>query len=236
MNRLFPLSILAVGLLAAPASPDAMATTGIMKCATPEGIAIYTDHACEPGAKAVPMPGQLLARIARDEARSPDATDGFDGDTLPVPRRRSVAAGCARTPTQLERDLRASIALGDVNRVAESYHWVGISTREGERVLDRLQRMAREPVVDTHYFDAAIPSSPLGVDAIQLASATPVPDRRGCCRCNSGGACKHRSSTWTSSATRAAISSSSEPAFRCIPSRARLARCDSDARCSRSAS
>jgi hypothetical protein len=179
MNRLFPLSILAVGLLAAPASPDAMATTGIMKCATPEGIAIYTDHACEPGAKAVPMPGQLLARIARDEARSPDATDGFGGDTLPVPRRRSVAAGCARTPTQLERDLRASIALGDVNRVAESYHWVGISTREGERVLDRLQRMAREPVVDTHYFDAAIPSSPLGVDAIQLASATPGPGPAG---------------------------------------------------------
>lgn len=179
MNRFFPLSILAVGLLAAPAAPDAMASTGIMKCATPDGIAIYTDHACKPGSKAVPMSGQLLTRIARDEARSPDAIDGFDADPLPASGRRSVAAGCARTPTQLEMDLRASIALGDVNRVAESYHWVGISTREGERVLDRLQRMAREPVVDTHYFDATIPSSPLGVDAIQVASTDPGPGPAG---------------------------------------------------------
>jgi hypothetical protein len=75
-------------------------------------------------------------------------------------------------------DLRASIALGDVNRVAESYHWVGLTTREGERVLDRLQRMAREPVADSHYFGAAI-ASPLDADAVEIASAGTGPGSAG---------------------------------------------------------
>ena len=170
MNRLFPLSILCVALLAAPASRDALATTGILKCANAEGTIAYGDHACVGGAKAVPISGELLARIAREEARSPGALDAGAGYSTAVPRRRSVSAGCARTPTQLQMDLRASIALGDVNRVAESYHWVGLSTREGERVLDRLQRLAREPVADTHYFDAVI-ASPLDPDAVEIASA-----------------------------------------------------------------
>jgi hypothetical protein len=170
MNRLIPLAVVSIVLLAVPAPPVAHATAGIMKCATPDGTTAYTDHACRPGSKAVPISGQLLTRIARDEARSPDAIDASAADATPVAMRRSVADGCARTPAQLQMDLRASIALGDVNRVAESYHWVGLSTREGERVLDRLQRMTREPVADAHYFDAAI-ASPLDADAVGIASA-----------------------------------------------------------------
>lgn len=171
MNRFIPLAAISVVLLAAiPVSPQAHATTGIMKCAMPDGSTVYSDRACHGGSKAVPMSGELLTRIARDEARSPDATDAIESDAIPVPGRRSVSAGCARSPAQLEMDLRASIALGDVNRVAESYHWVGLSTREGERVLDRLQRMTREPVADAHYFDATISSSPLGADAVEIAS------------------------------------------------------------------
>lgn len=181
MNRLVPVAALSVALLAAvPVSPPAHATTGIVKCAAPDGSVVYADHACAAyGAKTVPIAGELLTRIARDEARSPDATDSIGDDMVPVSARRSVAAGCARTPTQLAMDLRAAIALGDVNRVAESYHWVGLTTREGERVLDRLQRMAREPVADAHYFDANITSSPLGDDAIEIASAGPGPGLAG---------------------------------------------------------
>ena len=171
MNRLFPLSILAFGLLAAPAFRVAMATTGILKCTSADGIVSYGDHACPGGSKATPMAGDLLARIARDEARQPDAVNAMDTDAIPVSARRSVSGGCARTPTQLAMDLRAAIALADVNRVAESYHWVGLSTREGERILDRLQRLAGKPVTDVHYFDATISDSPFGVDAVQLASA-----------------------------------------------------------------
>jgi hypothetical protein len=180
MNRFIPLAAVSFAILAAaPASPVAHATTGIMKCATPDGTTVYTDHACKPGSKAVPISGQLLTRIARDEARSPDAVDAGYSDAIPVPGRRSVAAGCARTPTQLQMDLRASIALGDVNRIAESYHWVGLSTREGERVLDRLQRLAREPVADAHYFDASISSSSFGAEAIELASTDNGPGPAG---------------------------------------------------------
>jgi len=170
MNRFLPLSVLSVALLAVPASHGAMATTGIMKCAAADGATVYTDRACKPGSESMAMPGQLLTRIARDEAMHADDVDALDADAIPVEARRSVAAGCARTPAQLQMDLRASIALGDVNRVAESYHWVGLSTREGERVLDRLQRMTREPVADAHYFNASISSSPLGADAMEIAS------------------------------------------------------------------
>lgn len=178
MNRLIPFAVAFLALLAAvPAAPIAHATTGIMKCTTADGTVVYADRACAPGAKSAPIPGQLLARIARDEARHGDGGDPID-TAIPVPARRSVAAGCARTPAQLQMDLRASIALGDVNRVAESYHWVGLTTREGERVLDRLQRMAREPVADSHYFDAAI-ASPLDADAVEIASAGTGPGSAG---------------------------------------------------------
>ena len=182
MNRYVPLAAVSLALLAAaPVTPEARATTGIMKCVTADGSTVYTDHACTTGAKSVPMAGQLLTRIARDEARYPDAANAnaIDATAIPVTGRRSVAAGCARTPTQLQMDLRASIALGDVNRLAESYHWVGLSTREGERVLDRLQRMTREPVADAHYFDATISSSALGADAMELASADSGPGPAG---------------------------------------------------------
>jgi len=177
MNRFIPLAAVSVVLLAAiPVSPQAHATTGIMKCAMPDGSTVYSDRACQGGSKAVPISGELLTRISRDEAHS---TDAIESDAIPVPGRRSVSAGCARSPAQLEMDLRGSIALGDVNRVAESYHWVGLSTREGERVLDRLQRMTREPVADAHYFDATISSSPLGADAIEIASAGPASGSAG---------------------------------------------------------
>ena len=158
-------SVLAIVLLAAPASREAAATTGIMKCATADGSSVYTDHACRPGSRAVPISGELLTRIARDEARHP-GDDAPLADAVPLTGRRSVAGGCARTPTQLAMDLRASLALGDVNRVAESYHWAGMSTREGERVLDRLQHLVGRPVADIHYFDATISG------ATQFASAS----------------------------------------------------------------
>jgi len=170
MNKLLPVSVIAAALLAAPASREALATTGIMKCSSPDGSTTYSDHACQPGSRALPMPGDLLTRIAREEARSGDEGDVVESGAIPVSGRRSVASGCARTPTQLQMDLRASLGLGDVNRVAESYHWVGLSTREGERVLDRLQRIAGQPIADAHYFDAVI-ASPLDPEAVEIASA-----------------------------------------------------------------
>ena len=147
-------------LAALPAPMPVRAASAILRCQSPDGTLVYTDKACGAfGAKAAPMPGALLSRIYQDEARFDSDSDADAPAVLPPVERRSASRGCARTPTQLAMDLRGSLALGDVNRVAESYHWVGMSSRQGERTLDRLQRLIGKPVLDSHYFDAQIGAS-----------------------------------------------------------------------------
>lgn len=162
-------------LSAAPVAAPVHANSAVLRCQSSDGTLVYTDKACAVfGAIGLPMSSALLTRIARADGRTehqamdasadasaqvassvPDisATQGF-------PARRSSASGCARTPTQLAMDLRGSLALGDVNRVAESYHWVGMSSKQGERTLDRLQDLIGKPVIDSHYFDAQISMAP----------------------------------------------------------------------------
>jgi hypothetical protein len=157
-----PLATLAATLLlsAVSAAAPLHAASAILRCQSPDGKLVYTDKACGAfGAKAAPMPGALLSRIYQDEARFDSDSDADAPAVLPPVERRSASRGCARTPTQLAMDLRGSLALGDVNRVAESYHWVGMSSRQGERTLDRLQRLIGKPVLDSHYFDAQIGAS-----------------------------------------------------------------------------
>ena len=57
--------------------------------------------------------------------------------------RRSIRGGCARTTTQLAMDLRGAFALGDVNRIAESFHWVGMSQRGANETMKRLQSLSK---------------------------------------------------------------------------------------------
>jgi hypothetical protein len=166
-----PLATLAATLLLSvvPAAAPLHAASAILRCQSPDGTLVYTDKACGAfGAKAAPMPGALLSRIYQDEARFDSDSDADAPAVLPPVERRSASRGCARTPTQLAMDLRGSLALGDVNRVAESYHWVGMSSRQGERTLDRLQRLIGKPVLDSHYFDAQIGAS---VDGSELLAS-----------------------------------------------------------------
>jgi hypothetical protein len=154
--------------MAMPMPTPVEAASGIQRCQSPDGTLVYTDKACAVfGAKATPMSGELLTRIAHEEMLSAraDGTAGTVDAALPLDTgttasasvgRRSPASGCARTPTQLQMDLRGSFALGDVNRIAESYHWVGMSSKSGERTLDRLQRLVGRQVVDSQYYDARI--------------------------------------------------------------------------------
>src|SRR5690606_21216582 len=130
MNR-FPLLAAAMtfALAAAPAPGPAHATS-IQKCQSADGSIGYTDGSCKVfGQDSVPissrlidMPADTTVAIgypALDEAGAGVAMGSIGG-------RRSPADGCARTPTQLAMDLRASLDLGDVNRVAESYDWAGM--------------------------------------------------------------------------------------------------------------
>lgn len=163
----FVASVLATML---PVSQPVRAGSGIQRCVSADGSTVYTDRACGSlGAKAVPMRGELLGRIARDEAAYP--SEGRLADTNRTPpintvARRSPAAGCARTPTQLSMDVQGSFALHDVNRVAESYHWVGQSHRQAQQLMQRLDRLASQPLLDAHFFDAQI-----GPGGMQLADA-----------------------------------------------------------------
>ncbi len=161
MKTSFPLAAMLVLLVsAAPAVAPVQATTAIQRCASSDGSMVYTDKACSAlGAGNVAMPGALLTRIAHEETRFADTAG--DDTVMPAvapssPGRRSPASGCARTPTQLAMDLRGALVLGDVNRVAESYDWRGMSSRQGTQTMDRLQRLIGKPVLDSHYFDAQI--------------------------------------------------------------------------------
>ena len=73
-------------------------------------------------------------------------------------------------------DLRGAFALGDVNRLAESYHWVGMSHQGAMAVLARLEQLQRNGLVDTQYFDATIGT---GLAAYADASAAPVDGSAG---------------------------------------------------------
>jgi ABC-type amino acid transport substrate-binding protein len=189
MNRFAMLSTTLVAALAAiPAPMPAEAATegSVVRCISPDGTIGYTDGNCAVfGAQAVPMDPELAARIATDRAYAADfgndpggAPAGFDADSArlvqPVAGRRSPASGCARNPAQLANDLEASVALGDVNRIAESYHFAGMSTAAGERVLDRLQRYAGRVVVTSQYFGGGMASAAGGSDGLPLGGMTPT--------------------------------------------------------------
>jgi hypothetical protein len=182
MNRSHARNALAAATIAAlaallPGSPvtrEAQAATGIQRCEGSDGTTIYTDKPCVAfGARATPMSGELMTRVARSVresnalvgAEAPVSLLGGYADAaayLPdAPRsttisRRSAASGCAATPTQLAMDLRGAFALGDVNRIAESYHWVGMGHKQAAQIMQRLEQMAAQPLVDTQFYDATI--------------------------------------------------------------------------------
>ena len=169
---------LGLGLLL-PASPDAHAGYGgIQKCRAPDGSSVYTDKPCTfVGAKPTMMSNDLGMRLASEASREPDAyaDDARSNDVLPsTPAigRRSLLAGCARTPTQLAMDIQASIVQKDVNRLAESWQWAGVTQAQATPVMKRLERLSREQVQSTHYYDAQMGFG------LQLASADGESDGR----------------------------------------------------------
>jgi hypothetical protein len=155
----FAACLTALCALALPAPQPVQAGTGLVRCEGGNGEVIYTDKACAAfGARPVPIPGELLTRLAsdRDPATLTDA-GGPATTALPAaPGRRSPAAGCARSPRQLARDLHGALALGDVNRVAESYHWIGHTHAQAHPVLARLERLGTRRLQDVQFFDATI--------------------------------------------------------------------------------
>lgn len=163
MSKVSRIAIL-IPLAVAALWPLAVRTqSGIQLCEGADGAVIYTDKACAMfGAKAVSMKGELLTRIddhvSTLAAGYRDASEPLRSRTS---ARRSFSGGCARTPQQLSMDLQAAFAIGDVNRVAESYHWTGMTHRQATPVMQQLERLAAQPLVEARFLDAQIGSGDL---------------------------------------------------------------------------
>lgn len=156
----------------------------IQACRTQDGASVYTDKPCRTlGAHSVPMRGELMNRIVQEQSREA-AVSGVEvsflrsmdeasmSDARDSIARRAVAGGCARSPRQLAMDLRGAFALGDVNRIAESFHWVGMSQRTANATMQRLAKLAKRPLVDAHvyegWFASADDAGPTSAGVVQL--------------------------------------------------------------------
>ena len=167
MRLLLPSALLtALALAVLPSMPQAAhAGTGVLRCEMPDGSHVYSDKACSSyGAIPAPLPGEVLNRIERDQRNqaavtwTAPAADAYHAPaslafgTAPAGRIRN--GGCADSPQQLAMDLQTAVALGDVNRVAESYHWNGMGNAAAQRIMSRLQQLASRTILSVEYFDA----------------------------------------------------------------------------------
>lgn len=165
---------LALACTLQPTGARAGSESVIQRCEGADGTAIYTDKGCGSfRAQPTRMSDDLHMRIAMadagnyadagiplaDEAPAMGAyRDAAEPLSVAMPGRRSASAGCARSPEQLSRDLVGAFALHDVNRVAESYHWAGMSQRQATPVMKQLERLSAQPLADARFLAAWIGS------------------------------------------------------------------------------
>ena len=183
----------AIAIAVLPALPQPAFATSVLRCEMPDGTRMYTNKSCASfGARSTPMDAVVLSRIKSDQRRQVRITAEQQGEDVDaalaeldadrlvnrvVPVRRPVSSGCAASPQQLAIDLQASMAAGDVNRVAESFDWAGMRNDQAQRIMRQLELMAAsQDVVDADYFEASISyggamSDDRGLMQLTLASA-----------------------------------------------------------------
>ncbi|MFT3897987.1 MAG: hypothetical protein QM719_09895 [Thermomonas sp.] len=119
------LPALAVALSAS--IPATQARAEVHRCTTPSGESVYTDKSCS-----------AIGAIDR----RPQASAG------PAGASRLYRSSCSRTLQDLVYELTAAIDSRDVNRLAGIYDWNGMSTSTAYGVMDKLDAIARRPLVD----------------------------------------------------------------------------------------
>jgi hypothetical protein len=102
-----------------------VACAQVRHCVSADGTDIYTDKRCD----------QLGAVPALPPVPSVTGTTAY-------------RPTCARTLRDLAFELQSAIDSQDVNRLAASYVWNGMSTRNGYAVLDRLAAITQRPLLD----------------------------------------------------------------------------------------
>ena len=109
---------------------------GLQHCVGPDGVTIYTDQRCSdlqaveqvPPAKPPERPGVLIS-----------------------------VRTCARNQDDFLLGVRSALESRDVNRLAEYYHWSGMGTAAGYRLMERLSAFGELPLVDVQLVSSTEP-------------------------------------------------------------------------------
>jgi hypothetical protein len=109
----------------------------VHRCTLPDGTALYTDRAC--------------AAVG--------AVDRVPRTGLGAGGVRLYRGGCARNLQDLVYEMTTAIDANDVNRLAGVYDWVGASSSSAATLMDRLDLVARRPLVDIVPVTANAPAS-----------------------------------------------------------------------------
>ena len=127
MRKLFYISMLALTLAAVWGAGPVFADSDIHRCVGEDGVPIFTDRSC-------------------DELGARERTAPFDKpETLARP---SPARDCAREIETLQTQLRAALEARDINHLSGLYHWQDATSHTAERVLPRLEVIARRRLVE----------------------------------------------------------------------------------------
>lgn len=98
----------------------------LRRCISADGSTIFTDRRCQ----------DLQALES-----SPDGGSYRPGSMVRV-------RSCAHSRDDLLFGVRSALEAHDVNRFADYYHWTGMSSAEGYRVLERLEHFSERPLMD----------------------------------------------------------------------------------------
>jgi hypothetical protein len=112
---------------------DQNKNSGIHRCTDANGQSIFTDAACtDIGASDKPPPKEEAGNLAQ----------GFK----PI-----IMRACASTPDDLQWGIQNSIEQNDVNHLASFYDWTGFSSTEAEKVMDRLEVVAKQSLLSVEF-------------------------------------------------------------------------------------
>jgi hypothetical protein len=125
-----------VPMYAAPPSDEG----GLRQCIGADGVPIFTDRRCE------------------DLQATPVQPRPHVGGSIAPPNIYRVRT-CARNQDDLLAGVRAALENHDANRLADYYHWAGMDSVEGYRLMDRLDAFSARPIVDVQLVRSAYPDA-----------------------------------------------------------------------------
>lgn len=117
----------APGIESANGTADAASDDGLQHCIGPDGVTIFTDQRCS----------DLQAVEQVQPAKPPEQ-----------PGVLVSVRSCARSQDDFLSGVRLALESRDVNRLADFYHWTGMDTASGYRLMDRLGTFSERALVD----------------------------------------------------------------------------------------